>query len=144
MQGYIPPRLIADAAAVLAHWLALTAMPVLVAWVRYVATWHRWLDVALREVLFERWLSPPIERFVMQWLGTAAAAAMRDDGKQRADDDDTATSTPPRTSSLTSPRHIAFIMDGNRRFARRRHWTSSFRGHLAGFRKLEQVGACHV
>ena len=36
------------------------------------------------------------------------------------------------------PRHVAFIMDGNRRYARGRHM-EAFRGHVEGFQTLKQV-----
>ena len=36
------------------------------------------------------------------------------------------------------PRHVAFIMDGNRRFARKRNYAHA-QGHLLGFDKLSQV-----
>ena len=36
------------------------------------------------------------------------------------------------------PKHVAFIMDGNRRWARRHGWTT-FEGHLAGFGALESM-----
>lgn len=36
------------------------------------------------------------------------------------------------------PRHVAFIMDGNRRFARRSH-VATIQGHVAGFSALEQI-----
>lgn len=37
------------------------------------------------------------------------------------------------------PRHIAFIMDGNRRFAERTALSRKSLGHKYGFRKLEEV-----
>lgn len=40
------------------------------------------------------------------------------------------------TSSL--PRHVAFIMDGNRTYAKRRHWESK-EGHSAGFDAMASV-----
>ncbi len=40
------------------------------------------------------------------------------------------------------PRHIAFIMDGNRRFALARSLSNKFDGHLHGFRRLEKVSLC--
>ena len=36
------------------------------------------------------------------------------------------------------PTHVAFIMDGNRRFAKKRH-VAKLAGHSAGFDKLKQV-----
>ena len=36
------------------------------------------------------------------------------------------------------PRHVAFIMDGNRRFARKKNYAHA-QGHLLGFDKLSQV-----
>jgi len=36
------------------------------------------------------------------------------------------------------PRHVAFIMDGNRRFARKKNFVHA-QGHLLGFDKLSQV-----
>ena len=36
------------------------------------------------------------------------------------------------------PRHVAFIMDGNRRYARGKHM-EVFRGHADGFQTLRQV-----
>ena len=41
-----------------------------------------------------------------------------------------------RTGSI--PRHVAFIMDGNRRFARKKNYAHA-QGHLLGFDKLSQV-----
>lgn len=37
------------------------------------------------------------------------------------------------------PQHVAFIMDGNRRFATRRGLPSKAHGHFHGFTKFEQV-----
>lgn len=37
------------------------------------------------------------------------------------------------------PRHVAFIMDGNRRFAKKLNVENRL-GHVAGFEKLAQVG----
>lgn len=34
------------------------------------------------------------------------------------------------------PRHVAIIMDGNRRFAKKMHYVRSFQGHVSGFEKL--------
>jgi undecaprenyl pyrophosphate synthase len=36
------------------------------------------------------------------------------------------------------PKHVAFIMDGNRRYAKRRGWHSCD-GHLRGFEALQEV-----
>lgn len=36
------------------------------------------------------------------------------------------------------PRHVAFIMDGNRRFARERQQVNA-QGHESGFQKLSEV-----
>ena len=41
------------------------------------------------------------------------------------------------------PRHVAIIMDGNRRFARKMHYSRSFQGHVLGFEKfLETLEWC--
>ena len=41
------------------------------------------------------------------------------------------------------PRHVAIIMDGNRRFARKMHYSRSFQGHVLGFDKfLETLEWC--
>lgn len=37
------------------------------------------------------------------------------------------------------PRHIAFILDGNRRYARKTGATNTKIGHYEGFRQLEKV-----
>lgn len=37
------------------------------------------------------------------------------------------------------PQHVAFIMDGNRRFAKKMKLGDKYQGHLFGFKKLEQV-----
>ncbi|KAJ2884754.1 hypothetical protein H4R27_001866 [Coemansia aciculifera] len=37
------------------------------------------------------------------------------------------------------PQHVGFIMDGNRRFAKKSHMETPSRGHLAGFTKLTKV-----
>jgi len=37
------------------------------------------------------------------------------------------------------PKHIAFVMDGNRRYARRNHLSSVVHGHSMGFDKLTNV-----
>lgn len=37
------------------------------------------------------------------------------------------------------PKHVAFIMDGNRRFARRHQLASVVEGHDLGFRKMEEI-----
>ena len=37
------------------------------------------------------------------------------------------------------PQHVAFIMDGNRRFARRNRFNSVLQGHQSGFEKLKDV-----
>lgn len=37
------------------------------------------------------------------------------------------------------PKHIAFIMDGNRRYAQK-HQVKKLEGHSQGFAKLTQVG----
>ena len=44
---------------------------------------------------------------------------------------------------LHVPRHVAFIMDGNRRYARRHHM-HQHDGHLMGFQKLEQVRTSEI
>lgn len=36
------------------------------------------------------------------------------------------------------PKHVAFIMDGNRRFARRQNM-ECLKGHMQGFNKLAEV-----
>ena len=42
------------------------------------------------------------------------------------------------------PRHIAFIMDGNRRYAVRHNFTSKTLGHVEGYKKLEQVKSLFI
>jgi undecaprenyl pyrophosphate synthase len=37
------------------------------------------------------------------------------------------------------PRHVAIIMDGNRRFARKMHLSKVAEGHAIGFEKLAEV-----
>lgn len=37
------------------------------------------------------------------------------------------------------PHHVAFILDGNRRYARKMGWKEAFKGHQAGFDKLAKV-----
>ncbi|KAI8064465.1 di-trans,poly-cis-decaprenylcistransferase [Gongronella butleri] len=37
------------------------------------------------------------------------------------------------------PRHVGFVMDGNRRFARRHGATSTYYGHYAGMKRLEKI-----
>lgn len=37
------------------------------------------------------------------------------------------------------PRHVAFIMDGNRRFANKQHLSSAIDGHVHGFSKLAET-----
>ncbi|KAJ2455284.1 cis-prenyltransferase [Coemansia sp. RSA 2424] len=37
------------------------------------------------------------------------------------------------------PQHVGFIMDGNRRFAKKAHMETPSRGHMAGFTKLTKV-----
>lgn len=39
------------------------------------------------------------------------------------------------------PNHVAFIMDGNRRYAELRGLLTKFQGHIHGYRKLEEVYA---
>lgn len=39
------------------------------------------------------------------------------------------------------PKHVAFIMDGNRRFARRQNM-ECLKGHMQGFNKLAEVRVC--
>lgn len=41
------------------------------------------------------------------------------------------------------PKHVAFIMDGNRRYAQKCH-VERQQGHLQGFDKLAQVGRISV
>ena len=43
---------------------------------------------------------------------------------------------------LQVPRHIAFIMDGNRRYAKKSH-LANLQGHSAGFDTLEKVYTLH-
>jgi len=46
---------------------------------------------------------------------------------------------PSCPSSLpTCPQHIAFIMDGNRRYAKEKHWRS-MEGHSSGYDKLKET-----
>ena len=41
------------------------------------------------------------------------------------------------------PRHVAIIMDGNRRFARKMQYNKVFQGHVSGFNKfLETLEWC--
>lgn len=41
------------------------------------------------------------------------------------------------------PRHVAIIMDGNRRFARKMQYSKVFQGHISGFNKfLETLEWC--
>lgn len=37
------------------------------------------------------------------------------------------------------PRHVAIIMDGNRRYAHKMHYERSFHGHVSGFDKLMET-----
>lgn len=37
------------------------------------------------------------------------------------------------------PRHVALIMDGNRRYARAQHFDSVLKGHARGFEQLTKV-----
>lgn len=46
-------------------------------------------------------------------------------------------------SSGPIPQHVAFVMDGNRRYARRRH-QAVFQGHAQGFTALRRVRGKHV
>ena len=43
-----------------------------------------------------------------------------------------------------SPRHIAIIMDGNRRYARKHGYSDVLRGHADGFERLAQVSLYSV
>ena len=37
------------------------------------------------------------------------------------------------------PKHVAIIMDGNRRFAKKMHYGKAFQGHVLGFEKLKET-----
>ena len=37
------------------------------------------------------------------------------------------------------PRHVAIIMDGNRRFAKKMRYDHSMRGHVLGFEKFKET-----
>jgi ditrans,polycis-polyprenyl diphosphate synthase len=39
------------------------------------------------------------------------------------------------------PAHVAFIMDGNRRFAKKNRLSRTVEGHAAGFEGLHQVAS---
>ena len=42
-----------------------------------------------------------------------------------------------RTGNI--PKHVAIIMDGNRRFAKKMHYGRAFQGHVLGFEKLKET-----
>ena len=45
----------------------------------------------------------------------------------------------PRAAGGEVPRHVAIIMDGNRRFAQKMHLDRSMQGHVMGFEKFRET-----